>query len=68
MKILVTGGTGNVGGAVTRVLLKRGAPVRSLVRNPPDAGKLPSHVEVAVHPSRRPRDCSRTFAPHRTSL
>jgi uncharacterized protein YbjT (DUF2867 family) len=48
MKILVTGGTGNVGGAVTRELLKRGAQVRGLVRNQPDAGKLPGNVEVAI--------------------
>ena len=48
MKILVTGGTGNVGGAVVRELLKRGAGVRVLARKQPEAGKLPSGVEVAI--------------------
>jgi uncharacterized protein YbjT (DUF2867 family) len=48
MKILVTGGTGNVGGAVVTELLKRGAEVRVLARKQPEAGKLPAGVEVAV--------------------
>ena len=48
MKILVTGGTGNVGGAVVRELLKRGAEVRVLARKQPEAGKLPDGVEVAI--------------------
>jgi len=48
MKILVTGGTGNVGGAVVRELLKRGAEVRVLARKQPEAGKLPAGVEVAI--------------------
>jgi uncharacterized protein YbjT (DUF2867 family) len=48
MKILVTGGTGNVGGAVVSELLKRGAEVRVLARKQPEAGKLPAGVEVAI--------------------
>ena len=48
MKILVTGGTGNVGGAVVRESLKRGAQVRVLARKQPEAGKLPAGVEVAI--------------------
>jgi uncharacterized protein YbjT (DUF2867 family) len=48
MKILVTGGTGNVGGAVVEELLKRGAKVRVLARKQPEAGKLPAGVEVAI--------------------
>lgn len=48
MKILVTGGTGNVGGAVTRELLKRGAQVRVLSRKKPEEGKLPANVEIAI--------------------
>jgi uncharacterized protein YbjT (DUF2867 family) len=48
MKILVTGGTGNVGGAVVNELIKRGAEVRVLARKQPDKGKLAAGVEVAV--------------------
>jgi uncharacterized protein YbjT (DUF2867 family) len=48
MKTLVTGGTGNVGGAVVSELLKRGADVRVLARKQPEAGKLPPGVEVAI--------------------
>lgn len=48
MKILVTGGTGNVGGGVVKELLKRGAKVRVLARKQPEQGKLPAGVEVAI--------------------
>lgn len=48
MKVLVTGGTGNVGGAVVRELLQRGAEVRVLARRQPEAGKLPAKAEVAI--------------------
>ena len=48
MKILVTGGTGNVGGAVVKELLKRGAKVRVLARKQPEEEKLPAGVEVAI--------------------
>jgi uncharacterized protein YbjT (DUF2867 family) len=48
MKILVTGGTGNVGGRVVAELLKRGASVRVLSRKQPEAGQAPTGVEVAV--------------------
>jgi uncharacterized protein YbjT (DUF2867 family) len=48
MKILVTGGTGNVGGAVVNELLKRGAEVRVLARKQPEIGKLPAEVEIAI--------------------
>lgn len=48
MKILVTGGTGNVGGAVVKELLKRGAEVRVLARKQPEQGKLPPNVEIAI--------------------
>jgi len=47
MKILVTGGTGNVGGSVVQELVKRGAPVRVLARTQPEPGRLPAGVEVA---------------------
>jgi uncharacterized protein YbjT (DUF2867 family) len=48
MKILVMGGTGNVGGAVVMELLKRKANVRVLARKQPGEGKLPAAVEVAI--------------------
>ena len=48
MKILVTGGTGNVGSAVVPELLKRGAQVRVLARKQPGEGRLPAGVEVAI--------------------
>ena len=48
MKILVTGGTGNVGGTVVGELLKRAAKVRVLSRKQPETGKLPAGVEVAL--------------------
>jgi uncharacterized protein YbjT (DUF2867 family) len=48
MKVLVAGGTGNVGSKVVIELLKRGAEVRALVRKQPETGKLPASVEVAI--------------------
>ncbi|MCP9223284.1 NmrA/HSCARG family protein [Erythrobacter sp. LQ02-29] len=45
MTILVTGATGNVGGNVVDQLVKRGADVRALVRDPSKA-ELPDAVEV----------------------
>ncbi len=46
--ILVTGGTGNVGGALVGELLKRRANVRVLARKPSEEGNLPAGVEVAI--------------------
>lgn len=48
MKILVVGGTGNVGSGVVIELLKRGAEVRALVRKQPAAGKLPAGVVATI--------------------
>ena len=48
MKVLVTGGTGNVGSEVVTELLKRGAEVRVLARKQPEPGKLPDSVEIAT--------------------
>jgi nucleoside-diphosphate-sugar epimerase len=48
MKILVTGGTGNVGRTVIAGLAERGANVRVLARKQPEEGKLPDGVEVAI--------------------
>lgn len=46
MTILVTGATGRVGNQVVQQLVKRGAKVRALVRNPAKAD-FPAGVEVA---------------------
>src|SRR5215469_2706624 len=48
MKILVIGGTGNVGGAVVKELLARKATVRVLSRKQPEKSKLPAPAEVAL--------------------
>jgi uncharacterized protein YbjT (DUF2867 family) len=47
MKILVTGGTGNVGGKVVSELLKRGADVRVLARKQPEE-KVQAGVEIVT--------------------
>lgn len=46
MKVLVTGGTGTVGRAVTRELAARGAAVRVLSRRQPDENQLPGGVDA----------------------
>jgi len=46
MKVLVTGGTGKTGSEVVKSLLKRGAAVRVLTRNP--NAKFPAGVESAI--------------------
>jgi dihydroflavonol-4-reductase len=47
-RVLLTGATGTVGHAVTRALLRRGRPVRALVRDPVAARScLPAEVELA---------------------
>ena len=47
MKVLVTGGTGNVGGKVVSELLQRGANVRVLARKQPEE-KVQTGVEVVT--------------------
>lgn len=47
--IVVTGATGNVGGAVVRHLVAAGADVRMFVRSKP-SGAAAEAVEGAVHP------------------
>ena len=47
MKVLVTGGTGHVGGHVVKALQSRGADVRVLARKQPEAAFQES-VEVAI--------------------
>jgi uncharacterized protein YbjT (DUF2867 family) len=48
MKVLVIGGTGNVGGMVVKELLKRRAEVRVFSRERPKEGKVPAGVEFAL--------------------
>ena len=43
--ILITGGTGNVGGQILSQLVGRGAKVRALVRNP-ERARFPPQVEI----------------------
>ncbi|HCH61262.1 MAG: hypothetical protein CL927_13720 [Deltaproteobacteria bacterium] len=47
MRVLVTGGTGQIGGAVARALVERGDTVRCLVRSPERLGNL-TGLEVEV--------------------
>jgi uncharacterized protein YbjT (DUF2867 family) len=57
--ILVTGGTGNAGGAVVRALVDRGEQVRALVRDE-KAGSVPQAAQRAVGDLNRPE----TLKPH----
>ncbi|HET6866550.1 MAG TPA: NAD(P)H-binding protein [Solirubrobacteraceae bacterium] len=57
--ILVTGATGNAGGAVARSLVKSGEQVRAVVRDA-DRAQLPAGVEVAVGDLNDPQ----TLLPH----
>jgi uncharacterized protein YbjT (DUF2867 family) len=51
--ILVTGATGNAGGATVRALLEAGADARALVRDP-DSAELPAGVEAVAGDLNRP--------------
>ncbi|MGZ4812793.1 MAG: NmrA family NAD(P)-binding protein [Terriglobales bacterium] len=46
--ILVTGASGNVGGAVLNALLKLNAPVRAMYRSASDAAQAPAAAERAI--------------------
>jgi len=46
--VLVTGATGNTGRALVDALIRRGAPVRAMIRTPADSSRLPDGVPVAV--------------------
>ena len=58
--ILVTGASGNIGGALTRVLTDTGHPVRALVRRP-DAGDFPSGTEVVAGDLAAPESLGAAF-------
>lgn len=59
--ILVTGATGDVGGEVTRQLVRAGAKVRVLARDPAKAVKLGLDVEIAQGDLLRPETLDRAF-------
>jgi len=46
--ILVTGASGNVGGAVLRELLQAGAPVRATYRSQEDAARAPANAQPVI--------------------
>src|ERR1700756_5836666 len=46
--ILVTGASGNVGGAVLKEVLKTNRPVRAMYRSPEDAAKVPADVAAVI--------------------
>jgi uncharacterized protein YbjT (DUF2867 family) len=52
--ILVTGATGNAGGAVVRALAGAGGPVRALIRRDADRARLPAGVEGVSGDLNRP--------------
>ncbi|MFC4055899.1 NmrA family NAD(P)-binding protein [Actinomadura syzygii] len=59
--ILVTGGTGNVGGHVVRQLVEAGEKVRVLTRDP-DAHSFPDEIEVVPGDLRRPETLSEALS------
>lgn len=60
--ILVTGATGATGSELVRLLIRKGAPVRALVRNPEKArSSLGSGVEIAVGDFERPESLEGAF-------
>ena len=58
--ILVTGGTGAIGGELLRLLSRAGIPARALVRNPNKAQKLP-HITWVVGDLARPETLTEAF-------
>jgi len=46
--VLVTGATGNTGRAIVDALVRRGTPVRAMVRSPADRAKLPADLHSPV--------------------
>jgi uncharacterized protein YbjT (DUF2867 family) len=59
--ILVTGATGNAGGATVRALLEAGADARALVRDP-DSAELPAGVEAVAGDLNRPETLGEAIA------
>jgi uncharacterized protein YbjT (DUF2867 family) len=46
--ILVTGASGNVGGAVLKEILKTNEPAKAMFRSPEDAAKAPADVATVI--------------------
>jgi uncharacterized protein YbjT (DUF2867 family) len=59
--ILVTGATGNAGGAVVRALVEAGEPVRALIRKPGES-ELPDAVEAVTGDLNRPSSLAPALA------
>jgi uncharacterized protein YbjT (DUF2867 family) len=55
--ILITGPSGNVGGAVLAEALKTGQKVRAMYRSEADAKKAPTGAEVVIGDLRIARAC-----------
>ena len=64
MRVLVLGGTGNVGSQVTRELLARGAEVSVLTRNPEKAKALPRGARAVTGDLLDPGTVRSAFAGH----
>ncbi|SRR6266498_1790994 len=60
--ILVTGATGNAGGAVVRALVNAGARVRALIRRDADQARLPADVEGVTGDLNRPQTLRASLA------
>jgi uncharacterized protein YbjT (DUF2867 family) len=61
MTILVTGGTGTVGGAVVKALVQAGEQPRVLLRNPERAGSLPGGALSVIGDLQNPASLSAAF-------
>jgi uncharacterized protein YbjT (DUF2867 family) len=60
--ILVTGATGNIGGALVRVLADAGEEVRALIRRDGDRSALPAGVEGLIGDLNRPETLTAALA------
>src|SRR5271165_2616099 len=59
--MLVTGASGNAGGAVVRELLSRGVPFRAMYRSHEDAGKAPPGVDTVIADFASPESLKRAL-------
>ena len=57
--ILITGGSGNVGTELVKILMARGIPFRAMVRSPEAVQKMAPRAGVEVVAARTVGDCRR---------